>query len=34
MINQSIDKFNHFWDVVRYDHMAWNLNQELEAEWN
>lgn len=34
MINQPIDKFNHFWDSARYGHMAWNSNQELEAEWN
>lgn len=23
-INQPIDKFNHFWDAVRYGHMAYN----------
>lgn len=34
MINQPIDKFNHFWDAARYGHMAWNSNQELEADWN
>ena len=24
LINQPIDKYNHFWDKVRYGHMAWN----------
>lgn len=24
MINQPIDKFNHFWDAARYAHMAYN----------
>ncbi|QQO97024.1 terminase large subunit [Cellulophaga phage Nekkels_1] len=24
MINQPIDKYNHFWDAARYGHMAWN----------
>lgn len=33
-INQPIDKYNHFWDMTRYGHMAWNSQQEIEAEWN
>ena len=24
MINQPIDKYNHFFDGARYGHMAWN----------
>lgn len=24
LINQPIDKYNHFWDASRYGHMAWN----------
>ena len=24
LINQPIDKYNHFWDAARYGHMAWN----------
>jgi len=33
-INQQIDKYNHFWDMARYDHMAWNSQYEIDAEWN
>lgn len=24
LINQPIDKYNHFWDMARYGHMSWN----------
>jgi hypothetical protein len=33
-INQPIDQFNHFWDMTRYGHMAWNSSLEIETEWN
>ena len=26
LINQPVDKYNHFWDMARYGHMAWNDN--------
>lgn len=31
-INQPIDKFNHFWDMTRYGHMAWNEDELLNEE--
>lgn len=34
LINQPIDKFNHFWDAVRYGHMAWNQSYTVESERN
>ncbi|MCC3214959.1 hypothetical protein LIV57_06715 [Chryseobacterium sp. X308] len=33
-VNQPIDKFNHFWDAVRYGHMAWNQSYTVESERN
>lgn len=33
-INQPIDKDNHFFDLCRYGHMAWNDTFEAEASWN
>lgn len=33
-VNIPIDKYNHFWDMTRYGHMAWNSTREYEAEWN
>ncbi|MGU3377634.1 phage terminase large subunit [Chryseobacterium sp. M5A1_1a] len=34
LINQPIDKFNHFWDATRYGHMAWNQSYTVESERN
>lgn len=34
LINQPIDKFNHFFDSVRYGHMAWNQSYTVESERN
>ncbi|MGH1520545.1 phage terminase large subunit [Chryseobacterium sp. JK1] len=34
LINQPIDKYNHFWDSVRYGHMAWNQSYEVESTRN
>jgi hypothetical protein len=33
-INQPIDKYNHFWDAVRYGHMAWNEEFDDTEEWD
>lgn len=33
LINQPIDKFNHFWDMTRYGHMAWNDVIDMYEEW-
>jgi hypothetical protein len=33
LINQPIDKFNHFWDMARYGHMEWNNTEDLITEW-
>ena len=33
-INKPIDKFNHVIDSMRYGHMIWNSQTEIEAEWN
>lgn len=33
-VNIPIDEFNHFWDMTRYGHMAWNSHRTYEAEWN
>lgn len=32
-INVPIDKYNHFWDFVRYCHMMWNEENDNEALW-
>lgn len=32
LINQPIDKYNHFWDLTRYAHMSWN-NDTYEIIW-
>lgn len=29
LINQPIDKHNHFWDKVRYGHIAWNSKPKI-----
>ena len=34
MVNQPIDKFNHFWDMTRYGHMSWNDTDEFVTHWN
>lgn len=34
LINQPIDKHNHFWDGTRYCHMAWNDGTDIEVEWS
>lgn len=31
-INKPVDKDNHFWDMGRYGHMAWNSS--IEVEWD
>jgi len=33
LINQPIDKFNHFWDMSRYGHMSWNDGFDDVEEW-
>jgi phage terminase large subunit len=33
LINQPIDKFNHFWDMTRYGHISWN-NPEYDVAWD
>lgn len=33
-VNLPIDKYNHFWDAVRYGHMAWNSDNTVESETN
>ena len=33
-INQPIDKWNHFFDAVRYGHMAWNEEFDDTEEWD
>ncbi|WP_347219296.1 phage terminase large subunit [Chryseobacterium sp.] len=33
-VNIPIDKYNHFWDAIRYGHMAWNTDSTVESERN
>lgn len=33
LINQPIDKFNHFFDMIRYNHIAHNSQLDIETEW-
>lgn len=34
LINQPIDKHNHFWDAARYGHISHNSLTELETSWD
>ena len=33
LINQPIDKHNHFWDMARYGHIAFNSDSNYEIAW-
>ena len=34
LINQPVDRWNHWADTLRYTYMAYNDNLEIETEWN
>lgn len=34
LINQPIDKYNHFWDMARYGHISHNENVNIIVEWD
>lgn len=33
LINQPVDKWNHFFDMIRYNHIAHNSGLSIETEW-
>lgn len=33
LINQPVDKWNHFWDMTRYNHIAHNTRSDIEVSW-
>ncbi|WP_428743191.1 terminase [Tenacibaculum sp.] len=34
LINQPIDKYNHFWDMARYGHIAYNSDSDYTVIWD